>query len=383
MVKMYRVTLMMVTNDVSRGESRKVMRLHEKMSCILHELRICFGPAILTICTVPYNIKCDQHAMEMNEKVRNITEVIRQVQQRSVLPVRLLDVADLMERSLPEVVSPDGIHFDSHKGRDWLNGVFQRHKNLLESDLLEMAQFTFVLPPKPPFFAPRALSSRLGARVDLRVDSKDKSRSSRTRQPGTTPMEADKAESSTPQSSLVSSVVVDNKSVERPAEASKTQYSERVKELDLEDLECRQELAEVLGLEDVSHEDLSRHHCVDWLEAHEAHFSRARTMETADLTGIPLKSVMVPINYRPLKQLGSPGFIVEPPKHRTSIARISVATPAQLRVAEKLLEPRDMGLPDAAYEGSKRIRDMVNPAEAHSWPRRWQYMIDQTRERQE
>ena len=35
--------------------------------------------------------------------------------------------------------------------------------------------------------------------------------------------------------------------MERPAETSKTRYLERVKELDLEDLECRQELVEVLG----------------------------------------------------------------------------------------------------------------------------------------
>ena len=71
-------------------------------------------------------------------------------------------------------------------------------------------------------------------------------------------MEAEESESPTPQSSLVSSVVVvDNKKMERPAETSKTRYSERVKELDGEELECRQELAEVLGLKDVSHEDLS------------------------------------------------------------------------------------------------------------------------------
>ena len=55
MVKMYTVPLMMGTNDVSRGESRKVMRLHENMSCILEELRIYIDPAILTICTVHYN----------------------------------------------------------------------------------------------------------------------------------------------------------------------------------------------------------------------------------------------------------------------------------------------------------------------------------------
>ena len=123
MVKMYTVTLMMGTNDVSRGDSRKVMRLHEKISCILQELRICFDPAILTICTVPYNMKFDQHAMEMNEKVRDINEKIRQIQQRSVLTVRLLDVADLMERSPLHDASSDGIHFDTPKGTEWLNYV--------------------------------------------------------------------------------------------------------------------------------------------------------------------------------------------------------------------------------------------------------------------
>ena len=148
-------------------------------------------------------------------------------------------------------------------------------------------------------------------------------------------------------------VVVDNKRVERPAETSRTRYLEKIKELDLKDLECRQELAEALGLKHVSHENLSRHHSVDWLKAHETHFSRARIMETADLTGIPVRSIMGPINYRPIKLLGSPGPIVEPPKHRTSIRIIRLTTTAQLRVVDKLLEPKEMELPDAAYEGSK------------------------------
>ena len=78
-------------------------------------------------------------------------------------------------------------------------------------------------------------------------------------------------------------------------------------------------------------------------------------METADLIGIPVKSIMGPINYRPLK--GSPGLIVEPSKHRTSIARIRLATPEQLRAVDKLLEPKEMGLPDAAYDGAKLADD--------------------------
>ena len=174
--------------------------------------------------------------------------------------MRLLDVADMMERSLPDDASSDGIHFDRPRGMEWLNGVFQRHINKLDSDMLETAQFTFGPPPIPPFIATRPTSERLGARVD----SSDSSRSSRSRQLGSTPMEAEEAESSTPQSSAVSSkVVLNKKKAERQAETSRMRYLERVKELDLEDLECRQELTEVLGLKNVSHEGLSRHYCVD------------------------------------------------------------------------------------------------------------------------
>ena len=118
-------------------------------------------------------------------------------------------------------------------------------------------------------------------------------------------------------------------------------------------------MTEILGLKNGSHEDLSRHHCVDWLKAHEAHFSRAKTLETADLTGIPQKLIRGSVNYMPLKQLGSPGLIVEPRKHQTSIARIRVVIPAQLRIVEKLLEAKSMGIPDTGYMGSKLAEDPI------------------------
>ena len=269
MVKVYTVTLMIGTNDVSRGEARKVTRLHNKMSCILEELRIQMDPALLTVCTVPYNMKSDQHAMEMNVKVRNLNEVIRQIHQRSVLPVALLDVAEQMEQAaFLDNTSADGIHFDRPRGVEWLNDVFQRHINALEAELLGTAQFTFGPPPNPPFLASRALSSRLGPRVD----SRDSSRSNQTRLSGAAPMEAEEVTSSTPQSSVVSSVVVaESKRVERPVETTRLRYAEKVRGLDLEDLECTRELAETLCLERVSHEDLSRHQCVDLLKAHETH----------------------------------------------------------------------------------------------------------------
>ena len=150
MGKIYTVTLMMRTNDMSRGESRKMLRLLDKMSCFLEELGIYLVSAVLTICTVPYNLMADQNAREMNERVRFINEIIRQIQQRSVLPMRVLDEARMMEDSLPEDASSDGIHFDRPRGTEWLNGFFQRHINFLESNLVETGQITFGPPLIPP-----------------------------------------------------------------------------------------------------------------------------------------------------------------------------------------------------------------------------------------
>ena len=133
------------------------------------------------------------------------------------MPVRLFDVARMMEDSLPENSSSDGIHFDGSRCTEWLNGVFQKHINFLELDLVETGQFTFGPPPRPSFFPARPVADRLGGRVD----SRESSGSSRSSQLGSTPMERDEAESSTPQSSVVSSVVVvDNKKkAEGPGEA--------------------------------------------------------------------------------------------------------------------------------------------------------------------
>ena len=55
-------------------------------------------PILLTVCTVPYNMMFDQHALEMNQKVRSLNKVIREIHRKSVLPIRLLDVAERMEK---------------------------------------------------------------------------------------------------------------------------------------------------------------------------------------------------------------------------------------------------------------------------------------------
>ena len=76
-------------------------------------------------------------------------------------------------------------------------------------------------------------------------------------------------------------------------------------------------------------------------------------MEAADLTGVPRRAIFGPINYRPLKKLGSPGAIAVKTKHRKGLARIRVASQAQLRAVEKLLDPKVMKIPETGYAGSE------------------------------
>ena len=173
--------------------------------------------------------------------MRHVNEVIREAQKKSILPLRLHDVEWMMENYLPKCCSSDDIHFDRPKCVESLNGIFQKHSHSLESDLLGAGQFTFGPTPKPPFFSVRPVGDRSGERID----SRDSSVSSRSRQRSSTPLEKDVTESSTPESSVVSSVVVVEKDIgskmlaEGRGESSRARYQERVKILDLEALVCK------------------------------------------------------------------------------------------------------------------------------------------------
>ena len=173
-----------------------------------------------------------------------------------------------MEDSLPDGCSTGDIHFDRPKVVEWLNKVFRKDVNSLESALLETGQFTFGPTPRPLFFPVRSVEDRLGKRID----SRDSSASSRSRQPGSKFLEKDMRKSSTPQSSVVSSVVMVDEGneikslAEMSGETSKARYLERVMNLKLEELACRRELMDILELKILSHEELSSQYCVDWLK---------------------------------------------------------------------------------------------------------------------
>ena len=152
------------------------------------------------------------------------------------------------------------------------------------------------------------------------------------------------------------------------------------------------------------------------IEGTRSAFFPRENLETADLTGNPRTSIFGPVNYRPVKELGSPGLIAEPPKHRTGIARNRLAIPVHINSLESdLLEAGQFTLSPhrgllssqpgqwktdrkfstrppsfvPAYQFSTRpMRGRswlrTGDKERHmnflSWPRHWLPMIDRTPE---
>ena len=166
-----------------------------------------------------------------------------------------------MEDSVPGGCSSDAINFDQPKGVEGLNKVLQRHINNLDSNLLETGQFIFGPPTKPPFFPVRPVEDKLGGRID----SSDSSASCRSKQRGSTSVENNTMDFWTPQNSVVTSVVVvkrgsENKFLgEALAGKSKARYLKRIRDIDLKELVCRQELMEALVLQSLSHGELCSH----------------------------------------------------------------------------------------------------------------------------
>ena len=73
------VTTMMGTNDVSKGESRKMMMLSEKVSCLLQDARIYLHPTILTSCRMPHKMMQVANGLSMDRRVRHINGMVYKI----------------------------------------------------------------------------------------------------------------------------------------------------------------------------------------------------------------------------------------------------------------------------------------------------------------
>ena len=126
--------------------------------------------------------------------------------------------------------------------------------------MLETGQFVFGPPPIPPFYPVRLMEDKLGKGSILEIVRRAAGAHSRA------PHAWKRTRRSPLQNSVASSVVMgekgnESKSLEEgTGEASKARFLERMSNLELEELACRQELVEIQELLSLSHEDLSSHY---------------------------------------------------------------------------------------------------------------------------
>ena len=95
------------------GEARKITRLHDKVSCLLEELRIQMDPILLTICTVPYNMMFDQHALEHEREGAEPKQGDKRHPPEECAPCQTVGTwqSAWRKEGFPEDTSSDGIHF--------------------------------------------------------------------------------------------------------------------------------------------------------------------------------------------------------------------------------------------------------------------------------
>ena len=117
---------------------------------------------------------------------------------------------------------------------------------------------------------------------------------------------------------------------------------------------------EALKHKSLSHEDLGDHFYVDWLKAHEAHFSRVSTLEIAREPELLTKTIFCPINYKLyFRNILYPNAR----KYRSKKARIRTAVPTQLRIIVKFPDPQAIGLPLTGYSGPELAQKTTNQEE--------------------
>ena len=74
--------------------------LSEKIVGLIYEVRIYLGIIILTIYTVQFIMQSDDNGRKMNETVHHIKSAFLEIQRRSILPLRLLNLGRKMEAYL-------------------------------------------------------------------------------------------------------------------------------------------------------------------------------------------------------------------------------------------------------------------------------------------
>ena len=120
------LVIMLGTNDVSRAPVTPEIKWELLLVCLLNELKEKYRPRYVVLCTIPQNPLVGTTVADfMNDNVTRWNEMIRNLVRNNPGELRLLDLENMLRMIDHIALTRDGIHFNTQRGRHWVNDVFQ------------------------------------------------------------------------------------------------------------------------------------------------------------------------------------------------------------------------------------------------------------------
>ena len=352
------LVIMLGTNDVSRAPVTPESKWEPLLVCLLNELKEKYRPKLVILCTIPPNPLVGTIVADfMNGNVTRWNEMTRSLVRNNPGELRLLDLENMLRMIDHIALTRDGVHFNTQRGRHWINDVFQTQLREAEQEsratgslartsstggsrirttvpeslvnrlgplATETVAAATVAPSSnvrdrlgtapPP--RPQSIGSRLGRSVEQNNRSNSQTASRRNDPPATT----NPASIAGPSTSTVPAEGIESGSGllwNRSDPSHWGQYkTEMSAKLNMNTLTCREDAMRMTGGESPTVSRLYRIPGVDWLLAEQEKFSSSTSLRHVDLNGLPHDNTFGPLNTRSLTM-----FEIGPGKGHHLLAR--------------------------------------------------------------
>ena len=342
------LVIMLGTNDVSRAAVTPESKLEPLLVCLLNELKEKYRPRNVVLCTIPQNPLVGTTVADfMNGNVTRWNEIIRNLVRNNPGELRLLDLENMLRMIDHIALTRYGIHFNTQRGRHWVNDLFQTQLREVEQELRAtscLARTSSTGGSRIRASVPESLVNRLGplametaAATPIAPSSNVRERLGTAPPPRTQPLEsrlgrsvvqnrneppatANPASAAGPSTSAVpaegiepGSVLLWNRSDPSHWGQYKTDMSTK---LNMNTLTCREDAMKMIGGESPTVSRLYRIPGVDWLLAEQEQFSSTTTLRHADLNGLPQDNTTGPLNTRSLTDVRQRSRELTPPARK-------------------------------------------------------------------
>ena len=130
------LVIMLGTNDVSRPPVTPEGKWEPLLVCLLNELKEKYRPRLVVLCTIPQNPEMGSTVADfMNGNVTWWNEMTRGLVMSNPSELRLMDLENMLRMTDHLTLTRDGIHFNTQRGRLWINDVFQMLLREIEQEL--------------------------------------------------------------------------------------------------------------------------------------------------------------------------------------------------------------------------------------------------------